>query len=155
MREHRNRNTPIVLDAAAWRDPRFAALPEFRVHQFDAAVSVPLLDSGAVLGLVNFCRKEAGPLKPREVTLLTELGLPLSILVASASLREPLARTERGVPDRKILERAKGLLQERLDYTEDQAYLHLWLLSRQRRTPIRETAERLLQGDRFQAEASH
>lgn len=92
--EHRDRNTPVVLDAAAWSDPRFTALPEFRKHQFEAVVSVPLLDSGTILGLVNFCRKEAGPLKLQEVALLISLGLPLATLLASPSLREQLARTE-------------------------------------------------------------
>jgi hypothetical protein len=92
--EHHDRNTPVVLDVAAWRDSRFTALPEFRTHQFEAVISVPLLDSGTIIGLVNFCRKEAGALKLREVAVLISLGLPLAALIASPSLPGQPARAE-------------------------------------------------------------
>jgi GAF domain-containing protein len=149
---HRSPNTPVVMDAGAWRDPRFSSLLEFRTHRFEAVVSTPLLESGGVIGLVNFCRKEAGPVKPRELALLIELALPLSALVAATSLREQLTRAEQRLADRKILERAKGVLQERLGYSEEEAYQHIRLLSRRRRTPMREIAERLVErGPRMEA----
>ena len=92
--EHRNRNTPVILDVAAWHDSRFTTLPEFRAHQFESVVSVPLCDSGTIFGLVNFCPKEAGALKLREVALLVSLGPPLATLIAAPLLRGQLATNQ-------------------------------------------------------------
>jgi hypothetical protein len=151
---HRHRNTPIVVHAAAWIDPRFAVLPEFRSHRFECVVSIPLVDTEATVGMVNFCRQEAGAVRPRELTLLSELGLPLAALVAAPVVRQQLAQTEQRLADRKMLERAKGVLQERLGITEEQAYLHIRLLSRRRRTPMREVAARLVESRHTQTGAS-
>jgi uroporphyrinogen-III synthase len=45
------------------------------------------------------------------------------------------------------LERAKGLLQERLGYSEEEAYLQVRRLSRQRRRPMREIARQIIEAD--------
>src|SRR4051812_4604549 len=55
LRHQRSRNTPVALHAGAWQDPRFSDLPEFRAHRFECVVSIPLVDSGVVVGMVNFC----------------------------------------------------------------------------------------------------
>ncbi|MBI2827772.1 MAG: ANTAR domain-containing protein [Acidobacteria bacterium] len=48
---------------------------------------------------------------------------------------------------RKIIERAKGILQRDLGVTEEEAYLTIQRQSRQRRKPKREIAEALIIGD--------
>jgi hypothetical protein len=142
---HRHRNTPIVLQDEAWKDRRFSGLPEFQAHRFEGVVSAPLVDGGSVSGIVNFCRTESGVLRGRELSLLLELSVPLATLLNAPVLREQLDRTMKQLEDRKFVERAKGLLQESMGLTEEQAYLHLRLESRRRRTPMREIAERLIQ----------
>ena len=49
IRSHFGRHAPIVLHDAAWSDPRFEALPEFRQSRFEGVVSIPLLDTGRVV----------------------------------------------------------------------------------------------------------
>ena len=46
----------------------------------------------------------------------------------------------RQLEDRGLVERAKGLIQARLGFNEEQAYFCLRNLSRRRRTPMREIA---------------
>jgi AmiR/NasT family two-component response regulator len=46
--------------------------------------------------------------------------------------------------DRKLLDRAKGLLQASFQWTEEEAYLHLRRTSRQRRTPMRDIAREVI-----------
>jgi len=142
---HSNRNTPIVLQQGASTDWRFADLPEFRAHKFEAVVSVPLVDSGAIVGMANFCRPDSGVITAGELGLLLELSLPLAALVAAPKLREELNKTVKRLEDRKVVERAKGIIQETMGVTEEQAYMHLRRLSRRNRTPMRDIAERLIQ----------
>ena len=58
---HWDRNTPVVIGEGAANDWRFAGLPEFLTGGFEGVVSVPLLVSGAIVGMANFCGWRAGP----------------------------------------------------------------------------------------------
>jgi GAF domain-containing protein len=150
---HRDRTTPIVLHGGAWADWRFADLPEFKAGRFEGVVSIPLMDAAVVVGMVNFCRVERIALRPQELSLLLDLSLPLAALLTASALREQLQTTTQRLVDRKLLDRAKGLLQEDLGWSEEQAYMHIRRLSRQQRTPMREIAQRLIQTGKQRLEA--
>jgi len=47
--------------------------------------------------------------------------------------------------DRKLVERAKGLLQTRYQWTEERAYFHIRRLSRQKRAPMRSVAAQVIE----------
>jgi hypothetical protein len=141
-REHFARTTLIVQRDDSWRDHRFAGLPEFERHRFQGVASVPVSDGGAILGIVNFCRLPGLSLKASELAFLLSLSLPLGALL---SLPDQVARLTRQLADRKVIERAKGMLQSRFTWTEAEAYFHIRNASRQRRTPMREIALEVLE----------
>jgi hypothetical protein len=146
---------PTVIEREAWLDWRFHSFPEFIQNRFEAVVSVPLIDSGRLAGLANFARRAAGPLVPRDVTFLRSLSLPLGALLAASGARVRL-ETEvehlaQQLADRKILERAKGILQARNSWSEEEAYLHLRRSSRRRRVAMREVAREVIDGSRSQS----
>ena len=67
-------------------------------------------------------------------------------LLTTSTLREELQKAARQLlADRKLLDRAKGLLQETLGWSEEEAYLHIRRLSRQHRTPMRQIARQVIQ----------
>jgi AmiR/NasT family two-component response regulator len=111
-------------------------------------VSIPLQDGGEVVGLANFCRTLAAPLPPRELSFLLSLSLPLGALLNGEAIRGRLERVTRSLADRKVLARAKGLLQANLGWTEEEAYLHIRRLSRQGGVPMREIAKEVIEGSR-------
>lgn len=139
------RPTAVVLHERASQDWRFESLPEFRTHGFPGVVSIPLQDAGDVVGVANFCRTRPVALPPRELSFLLSLSLPLGALLNGEALRERLERTTRLLADRKVLARAKGLLQANLGWTEEEAYLHMRRLSRKSRTPMRDIARELIE----------
>jgi GAF domain-containing protein len=130
---HFGRNTPIVLHDAAWSDPRFEALPEFRKNRFEGVVSLPLLDGGQVVGMLNVCRSRRVALQPRELSFLLGLGVPIGALIgavaAKLSLKREVQKLARQLEDRAVVDRAKGLIQARLGWTEEQAYFCIRNLS--------------------------
>jgi GAF domain-containing protein len=145
---HRENLTAVVLDHDAWSDWRFERFPEFLHNRFQAAASVPLLDRGAVVGIVNICRLTPGAYQPRESAFLRSLSLPLGTLLSHATARLKLESEvedlSRKLADRKLFDRAKGLLQVSYQWTEEEAYLHLLRTSRQRRQPMREIAREII-----------
>jgi hypothetical protein len=139
-RLHWNRKTPMVLQSQAALDGRFADFPEFRAARFDGVISVPLLDSGETFGLANFCRIGEASISARVLSFLMSLSLPVGALLVASTLRDRLQKATQDLVDRKFLERAKGLLQTRFHWTEEDAYLRIRRLSRSRRTPMRDIA---------------
>jgi hypothetical protein len=139
------RATAVVLHQRASDDWRFENLQEFRKFRFSGVVSIPLLDAGELVGVANFCRTLAAPLPPRELSFLLTLSLPLGALLNGEAVRERLERTTQLLANRKVLARAKGVLQAKLGWTEEEANLHLRRLSRQNGTPLREIAREVIQ----------
>jgi response regulator NasT len=77
-------------------------------------------------------------------------GLWLALLSAVACQRRfahytgQIAGLQQRLTDRIVIERAKGVLVQRLGVTEEEAYKRLRLLSRRQRRPIRDIAQSLL-----------
>ena len=152
-REHFERDSPIVLHDDAWSDRRFVTFPEFASHRFEGVASIPLLHSGTRIGLVNICRSLPASFAARDLAFLFGLSLPLGALLAVDAENQKLTRQ---LADRKLFDRAKGILQARLAWTEEEAYLHLRRVSRQRRTAMREIATEVIErGDLHLVEARH
>jgi GAF domain-containing protein len=151
---HFDRRTPIVLRDGAAADWRFAELPEFRGFRFEGVVSVPLVDQAQVVGMASFCRTRPAVFRPTELAFLLGLSLPLAALLTTSILREELQKAARLLADRKLLDRAKGLLQETLGWSEEEAYLHIRRLSRQHRTPMRQIARQVIQAGAARPEAT-
>lgn len=147
---HFARTAPLVLDGNAWADARFEGFPEFAGHRFEGVASIPLLESGTAIGLLNVCRSRRAALRASSLSFLLSLSVPLSALVAAeaaqADLRREIDDLNRRLADRKLLERAKGLIQARFQWSEEQAYLHLRNISRRRRTPLRDIATEVING---------
>lgn len=61
------------------------------------------------------------------------------------ALTQRVAQLERQLAERKIIERAKGLLQSQLGITEEEAYYQVRRTSRQQRTPMVSVARRIIE----------
>ncbi len=142
---HWNRKTPVVLRSQAASDWRFADFPEFQTAHFDGVISLPLLDSGETVGLANFCRVGDAPISGSALSFLMSLSLPLGALLIASTLRDRLQKAAQDMADRKLLDRAKGLLQAHFQCTEEEAYLRIRRLSRRYRTPMRDIAQLVIE----------
>jgi hypothetical protein len=142
---HWQRTTTVVLPSQAASDWRFADFPEFRSGKFDGVVSVPLLHAGEAVGVANFCRRGEAGLSASALSLLMSLSLPLGSLLISSSLSDRLVQATQELADRKMVERAKGLVQARFQWSEEETYLRLRRLSRASRTPLRDIARLILE----------
>lgn len=59
-------------------------------------------------------------------------------------LREELSDLKEALEARKVVERAKGILMRRFQLPEDEAYRRLQKMSRDRRQPLRDTAQQVV-----------
>ena len=104
---------------------------------FGAMAELPLVHCGEPVGRLYVCRIGTTPFGESEAAFLRDLGVALASIMALENEVEELSRK---LADRKLLDRAKGILQASRQWTEKEAYLFLRNTSRRQRTPMREIA---------------
>jgi two-component system, response regulator PdtaR len=130
------------------RFKRFATLIE---DTYEALLSAPLLSGGDTVGVINVHHREPRDHPLEEVALLGFLGQQMGGVIVRARLLEENARLQeetvemkRQLETRKLIERAKGILQDKYRLTEKDAYERLRDESRRLRRPMRELAEAVI-----------
>ncbi len=141
----------VALPVNASADARFKRFQGLVEDTYEAFLSVPLVAGGEVIGVINVHHRERHDHTPEEVGLLTFVGEQMGVAVTKARLAEENARLQeetlemkRQLEVRKLVERAKGILQQRYTLSEEEAYLRLRNESRRLRRPMRELAEAII-----------
>jgi uroporphyrinogen-III synthase len=143
--------TVVALARNASADGRFKSFANLVEDTYQAFLSVPLVSGGEVIGVLNVHHREPHEHTSKEISLLLFVGEQMGGAIALSLLAEENARLQgealqikQQLETRKLVERAKGLLQRRYQWTEQQAYERLRNESRRLRKPIREIAEAIL-----------
>ncbi len=146
--EHRS---VVALPSHASADRRFKKFQALVEDTYEAFLSVPLVSGGEVIGVINVHHRDVYDHTPDEIALLTFIGEQMGGAIAksvlaeeNARLMEETAEMRRQLETRKVVERAKGILQHRHGLTEEEAYLRLRNESRRLRRPMRELAEAII-----------
>ncbi len=141
----------VALAANASSDRRFKRFPGLVEDTYEAFLSVPLVTSGEVIGVINVHHREKHPHTQEEIGLLSFIGEQMGVAISksllaeqNARLREETEEMKRQLETRKLVERAKGILQSRYKLTEEEAYLRLRNESRRLRRPMRDLAEAII-----------
>ncbi|HEX4037058.1 MAG TPA: ANTAR domain-containing protein [Acidobacteriaceae bacterium] len=139
--EHRQ---TVALAAKAWADPRFARFPSLPEDRFEAFLAVPILCRGKLVGAINVQHRETHHHSKREIRLITMIGYLVGAEVELARMEYEKTQLAEQLETRKVMERAKGILQRELSLSEEEAYLMLQKQSRQKRKPLKEIAEAII-----------
>jgi uroporphyrinogen-III synthase len=100
--------------------------------------------TGDIIGVINVHHKEEHKHSPEEVGLVAFIGEQMGGAIVRAILADQNAKLKRQLEDRKLIERAKGILQHRHALTEEEAYLRLRNESRRLRRQMRDLAEAII-----------
>ncbi|MGE0404706.1 MAG: GAF domain-containing protein [Candidatus Korobacteraceae bacterium] len=145
---------PVAIPNNAYQDARFRVFNDLPEDQFEAFLSVPLLCRGRVVGVINLQHRKERSFTKREITMLSTIGLLVGAEIELARLEALNSELSRQLETRKLVERAKGILQRSLGLTEEEAYLKLQRQSRQYRKSMREIAEAVILGDELKRSSS-
>jgi uroporphyrinogen-III synthase len=135
---------PVVVSRGAYNDPRFRLFNELPEDRYESFLSVPLVSGGRLVGVVNVQNRTEHIYSNRETGLIVTLGFLVGSEVERARLEGQNLHLRGELYNRKVIERAKGILQRDLNVTEEEAYLTLQRESRQRRKSMKEIAEAVL-----------
>jgi uroporphyrinogen-III synthase len=157
-------NVQAVIDATGWTagNPEFLAVARnasddsrvrlfFREQledRFESFHSIPMVNAGRLVGLVNLLGRERGPaIDEHDVEMMATAALLAGAEIERIRLAGENEQLAQRLLARKIVERAKGILQRNLQLSEEEAYLMLQRESRKRRKPMKEVAEAIVLGE--------
>jgi signal transduction protein with GAF and PtsI domain len=135
---------PVAVSEKAAHDPRFQFFHELPEDSYEAFLSVPLMCRGRVVGVINLQHRQPHVHRKREIRLISTVGFLAGAEIEMARLEDANMNLSEQLQTRKVVERAKGILQRELALTEEQAYLALQRQSRQKRRPMKEIAEAIV-----------
>ncbi len=135
---------PVAVFREAFKDPRFQRFNELPEDRYEAFLSVPLLSRGRLVGVMNLQHREPHVYSSRDIRLLSTMGYLAGAEIEVARLETANSDLSQQLETRKLVERAKGILQRDLGLTEEQAYLSIQRQSRQKRKTMKEIAEAIV-----------
>jgi len=142
--EHRE---PVALASNAFQDPRFNFFSELPEDRYEAFLSVPILCRRRVVGVINLQHRLPHVHNRRDIKLISTLGFLVGAEIERARLEGEVSQLSEQLQVRKLVERAKGMLQRDLGLSEEEAYRTLQRQSRQMRKSMKEVAEAVLISD--------
>jgi len=141
----------VALATNAAADSRFKIFPALIEDTYEAFLSVPLVNKGKAIGVINVHHREPHAHSADEVATISFIGEQMGSAIAkslleeeNARLAEETAEMKRQLETRKAVERAKGILQRRQNLTEEEAYLRMRNESRRLRRPMKDLAEAII-----------
>ena len=141
----------VALPSNAGSDARFKRFQTLIEDTYEAFLSVPLISGGDLIGVINVHHRQEHDHTPDEIALLTFVGEQMGGAISKSTLADANARLfeeaqemKRQLETRKVVERAKGILQQRYALTEEDAYLRLRNESRRLRRPMKDLAEAII-----------
>jgi uroporphyrinogen-III synthase len=148
--EHRE---PVAIPEKASQDARFQFFHELPEDSYEAFLSVPLMCRGRVVGVINLQHRQHHVYRRREIRMISAVGFLMGAEIELARLEEANSSLADQLQTRKVVERAKGILQRDLGLNEEQAYLTLQRQSRQKRKPMKAIAEAIVLSDEVKSDS--
>ena len=142
--EHRE---PVAVPDNAYQDVRFKLFNELPEDRYEAFLSVPILSRGRAVGVINVQHRQPHTYTRRQIRMISTIGFLVGAEIEVARLESANSQLIQQLETRKLLERAKGILQRDLKIDEEQAYLALQRQSRQKRRSLKEIAEAVVLGE--------
>ena len=138
---------PVAVGSHAFEDPRFQTFNELPEDRYEAFLSVPVLSRGKLVGVINLQHRQPREHSRQDIQLISTIGFLVGAEIEMARLEVENTQLSERLETRKIVDRAKGILQRDLGITEEEAYLTIQRQSRQRRKTKKDIAEAIVLSD--------
>jgi GAF domain-containing protein len=115
-----------------------------RKSGLSSLLSAPLISHGRVIGSINIYTSDERVFGDVETGFVKVVAGQAAIAIQNARLMAESLKMKRVVESRKLIDRAKGILQYKHHFTEEEAYLRLHNQSRKLRRSMRDLAEAVI-----------
>jgi signal transduction protein with GAF and PtsI domain len=139
VKEKRHLIVRDVTHEVEYRYPELAKKEGVR-----SLLSVPMIVKDHVTGVINVYAAEEREFSDEEVRLLSTVADQAALAIENTKLMVEAQESQEALHARKLVERAKGILQRQAQLSEDEAYRRLQEQSMRTRRSMREIAEAVI-----------
>lgn len=139
--EHREM---VVLNEKAYADERFKYFKELPEDKYEAFLSVPITDKDGTIGVVNLQHKSPYQFSDEQVATVQALVQIIASAFAKVLLDRKVGTLSEKLAERKVVERAKGLLMKHDKISESAAFSQIRREAMRKRKSMREIAEAVI-----------
>ncbi len=107
-------------------------------------VSMPMAAKGRVIGVVNVYSDAERVFSEGDMRVLMTVCDQAALAIENTNLAMEVQKREQALETRRVVDRAKSILQKRLDLSEDEAYTRLRQQSMKSRRTMRDIAEAVI-----------
>lgn len=133
---------PNIRDEKRYRYPELA-----RLSGLSTLLVTPLMSQGRIIGTINVYTSDPRTFADAEIGFVQVVAGQAAIAVQNAHLMAETLEMKRALEARKLTDRAKGILQYKHNFTEEEAHLRLREESRRLGRSMRDLAEAIVLAD--------
>jgi signal transduction protein with GAF and PtsI domain len=138
-----SKKKPItVLDVK--KDPDYMFPEIAKKEKLSSMLAVPLIVKGKVIGVLNSYTSRPHKFTAREIRLVSAVANQAAIAITNRKLAEEKETLAARLEERKVIEKAKGVIMKKEGLSEDDAYRKMQKQSMDSRKSMREIAEALI-----------
>jgi len=134
----------VVLKKHAYKDDRFKSFKEIPEDTFEAFMSVPVIDRNGVAGVVNLQHKTQYAFTKDQIIMVEAIVKMIASAFETVALSRKVGNLTDRLEERKVIERAKGILMKHKKMNENEAFLLLRKDAMKHRKSMREIAEAVI-----------
>ena len=137
----------FTIQGEIFRANSIGSIPLFLGRICTPSCRCPILCRGRVVGVINLQHRLPHVHSPRDIKLISTIGFLVGAEIERARLESEVSQLSQRLEMRKLVERAKGILQRDLGISEEDSYRLLQRQSRQMRKSMKEVAEAVVISD--------
>jgi signal transduction protein with GAF and PtsI domain len=134
----------VAIKEKAYLDPRFKFFKELPEDRYEAFLSVPIIDKQGLVGVINLQNKKPKVFSKKEKQMIEIFASIIASGLRKVILQQKLGLLEEKLEERKIVEKAKGILMKKENLTEEKAYKKMQKEAMKKRKKLKEIAEAVI-----------
>ncbi len=134
----------VIISEKAYSDNRFKGFKQLPEDRYEAFLSLPILDKSGSIGVINLQDKEKYNFEKEQTEILEAIVKIVSSAFAQMVLQKKVGELENKLQERKLVEKAKGILMKKDGMSEQAAYALIRQEAMKKRKSLKEIAEAIL-----------
>jgi len=134
----------VAIKEKAYLDPRFKFFKELPEDYYEAFLSVPIVDKQGLVGVINLQNKKPKVFSKKEKKMVEVFASVIASGLRKVILQEKVGLLEEKLEERKLVEKAKGILMKKEKLTEEEAYQKMKKEAMKKRKKLKEIAEAVI-----------
>jgi signal transduction protein with GAF and PtsI domain len=134
----------VVINEKAYADPRFKTVSSLEEDTYESFLSIPITIKQEVIGVINLQNRRRVVYTEEQIATLEAMCKIISSGFAATVAKRKIKSLEQTLEDRKIIEKAKGILMETKHISEKEAFGFLRSEAMRKRVSMRAIADAVL-----------